>query len=82
MKKRSFLYDDGENFIIWSETDSTVELICVYGDKVFYYVPNSLIDNVLFTQLMERLNIGENDRNNIRNIVMEMYDSWRKENIK
>lgn len=82
MKKREFLYDNGEDFIIWSEDDRSVELICVKGDRVYYYVPNRLLDMLLFTQLMERLNLGENDQNNIRNIVMDLYDTWRKKCLK
>lgn len=78
MKKREFLYDDGENFIIWSEDDRSVELICVKGDRVYYYVPNRLLDMLLFTQLMERMNLAEVDQNNIRNIVMERYDAWKQ----
>ena len=78
MKKRLFLFDDGEQFIIWSEHENGVELICVKGDTVYYYVPNKLPDMILFTQLMERMHISENDRNNIRNIVIEMYDDWKK----
>ena len=77
MKMREIIYDDGENFIIWSECDEGVELICVHGDKVFYYTPNKLPDMILFTELMKRLNIGENDRNGIRNYIMELYDRWR-----
>lgn len=80
MKERTFLYDDGENFIIWSTDDKSAELICVKGDRVFYYVPNRLLDMVLFTQLMEKMNFGENDQNNIRNVVMEKYDEWKAAN--
>ena len=82
MKERTFLYDDGESFIIWSESDKAVELICVYGDHVYYYLPNKLPDMILLTQLMERMKLGENDRNNIRNVILDLYDSWRINNIK
>ena len=82
MKERTFLYDDGENFIIWSTDDKNAELICVHGDYVYYYVPNKLPDMILLTQLMERMNLGENDRNNIRNVILDLYDSWRMNNIK
>ena len=77
MKTREIIYDDGENFIIWSESDKAVELICVYGDHVYYYVPNKLPDMILLTQLMEKMNISEDGRNGIRNTIMEMYDEFK-----
>lgn len=77
MKTREMLFDDGENFIIWSTDDKNAELICVKGDRVFYYLPNKLLDMVLFTQLMEKMNLGKNDQDNIRNVVMDLYDSWK-----
>lgn len=77
MKKREMLFDNGEDFIIWSTDDKIAELICVKGDRVFYYLPNRLLDMVLFTQLMQKMNLGENDQNNIRNVVLDLYDAWK-----
>ena len=77
MKKREIIYDDQENFLIWSEWEDGVELIAVYGDKCFYYCPGQLLDMVLFTDLLKRMNIGQNDRDNIRNYVLDLYDQWR-----
>lgn len=80
MKKREILFDNEEDFIIWSTDDKTAELICVKGDRVFYYVPNKILDMILFTQLMEKMKLGENDRTNIRNAVMDLYDNWKAAN--
>lgn len=78
MKTREIIYDNqDENFIIWSTDDKIAELICVKGDRVFYYVPNKLLDMVLFTKLMEKMKLGENDQNNIRNVVLDLYDAWK-----
>ena len=77
MKERQFLFDNGESFIIWSESDKAVELICVHGDHVYYYVPNKLPDMLLLSDLMTRMNIAENDQNNIRNYIFEMYDDFK-----
>lgn len=83
MKKREIIYDNhDEDFIIWSTDDRNAELICIKGDRVFYYCPGQLLDMVLFTQLMQKMNLGENDQNNIRNVVLDLYDSWRINNIK
>ena len=81
MKERTFLYDDGDNnFIIWSTNDDVAEIIAVYDDRVFYYLPNKILDIVLFTQLMEKMNISEDGRNGIRNTIMEFYDEWKAAN--
>lgn len=81
MKKREIIFDNhDENFIIWSTNDDVAEIIAVYGDRVFYYVPNKILDMVLFTQLMEKMNISEDGRNGIRNTIMELYDTWKAAN--
>ena len=77
MKDRKVIYDDQENFIIWNEWEDGVEIIVIYGDKALYYQPGQLLDMVLFTQILEKLNLGEYDRNNIRNIIFDLYDSWK-----
>ena len=83
MKERTIIFDNhDDDFIIWSTDDKSAELICVKGDRVFYYVPNRLLDMVLFTQLMEKMNLGKNDQDNIRNVVMDLYDTFKKKGIK
>ena len=81
MKERTIIFDNhDEDFIIWSTDDKNAELICVRGDRVFYYLPNKILDMLLFTKLMESMNLGKNDRDNIRNVVMEKYDEWKAAN--
>ena len=78
MKERTIIYNSFNDMIIWSTWSNGCEIICIHGDKVYYYVPNKLPDMILLTQLMERMKLGENDRNNIRNVVMDLYDEFVK----
>ena len=81
MRTLERIYSDDENFIVISECKTGIELVCVYGDKVFYYVPNRLLDMVLFSKLMERMNISEDEQNEIRNTVGDKFDSWKRKRL-
>lgn len=77
MKEREIIYNSFDDMIIWSTWSDGCEVICIHGDHVFYYCPGQLLDMVLFTDLLKRMNIGSNDRDNIRNYVGELYDEWK-----
>lgn len=77
MIKREIIYDDVDgNAIIWCQDNEDAEITCIYEDKEMYYEPDKLLDIVLFTQVMDSMSVGENDRNNIRKYITELWDEF------
>ena len=79
MIKREILWDnvDGDA-IVWCQNNEDVEITCISGDKEMYYDPDKLLDTVLFIQVMDKMHIGDNDRNNIRKYIIELWDEFKK----
>ena len=76
MEERIFLFDNGHDSIIWNKG----EIITIKDDKVNYFKPNNLMDLVFMDFIMQTMNLGLNDRNNIRNYIFDLYDEYKKIN--
>lgn len=76
MNERIFLFDNEHDSIIWNKG----EIITIKDDKVNYFKPNDLMDLVLMDFIIETMNLGLNDRNNIRNYIFDLYDEYKKIN--
>lgn len=69
------IFNSANNSIIFDNG----ELIVIQGDKVRYLKANNLLDLVRLHFYMEEMNIGENDRENLTKVVLDLYDEWKKE---
>lgn len=67
------IFNSANNSIIFSDG----ELIVIKEDKVRYLKANNLLDLVRLHFYMEEMNIGENDRENLTNVILDVYDSWK-----
>lgn len=76
MEERIFLFDNEHDSIIWNKG----EIITIKDDKVNYFKPNDLMDLVFMDFIMQTMNLGLNDRNNIRNYIFDLYDEYKKIN--
>lgn len=79
MIKREILWDnvDGDA-IVWCQNNDDADITCISGDKEMYYDPDKLLDTVLFTQVMDSMNISDEDRNNIRHYITELWNEFNK----
>lgn len=70
MIRRHFIYDNGEDFIMYHKG----QVIIVHGDRVNYFKPNRLIDLIIMHEVMERMNLNEQDREAITTCILDIYD--------